>query len=434
MTKKIKYLAILAVIFALFQFYKFIRIRVTNLNLPKGKIVFSSPIDGDYEIYTMNINSSGLKQLTKNSATLTNTATDNQPSFSMDGKRITFVSRRQGEEDRRLIYNNEGKAIGEQFSGGTFDIYIMDSNGKNQIPLTYNTLSSHPFFSSDARKIVFDTLLKDNHTLKKMIDIDGSEERILNFGGGQVEFSSDGEKMFDNFQSDVSVTDIDAANRKKLTHFNDSNQSKLGIELAISSDNQKLAVIASDTRKLYRPDNVYDFYDIFEFYTMNIDGSNLEKIYRIDGSVSDELYRDRVLKNRHVGTIWECKFSHDGNYLVFNADLDTSGIYLLNLKEKTLTNLTEGREDWGRILGFTFTPDGKRVVFVADIYPKNYYLHAVIIRNIKAYINSLLFRKSTPYYDNKFICIMDIDGKNFRKIAKLPVDSEFGRDFIHWEK
>lgn len=435
--KKIRYITIFIFAFILFQFYKFVKIRITNLDLPKGRIVFSSDIDGDNEIFTMNINGSGLRQLTKNSATKTSTATDDEASFSYDGKRIVFRSSRAEKQNYRIITDARGRPIGEEFSGGSTDIYIMDSDGKNQIPLTYNTLSSHPFFSPDGEKIIFDTLLKDNYNLVKMIDMGSRKERILNFGGGLVEFSYDGKKMFDNFQSDVSVVDIDGTNRKRITHFNDDRQSKLGINFVISADSNKLAAITIETKKPYGPDSVKNFYNIFEFYTMSIDGSNLEKIYRIDGSVLDRLYRaadDRETSKGRPGHIWQFKFSLDGRYIIFHADfIFKKGIYLLNLENKTVINLTAEKENWDKILDFTFTPDSKKIVFIADIYPQNYYLHAVIIRNIKAYINSLLFRRSTPYYDNKYLCIMDIDGKNFRKIAKLPVGSEFGRDFIHWD-
>ncbi|MDD5465789.1 MAG: hypothetical protein PHP73_05570 [Candidatus Omnitrophica bacterium] len=434
MSRRLRYLTIFILIFLFLQFYKFIRIRVANLDLPKGKIIFSSPIDSDNEIYVMNIIGSGLKQLTHNVATKTCIATDNEASFSQDGKKIVFRSSRAEKQNYRIIANANGRIIGEEFSGGSTDIYIMDSDGKNQIPLTYNTLSSQPFFSPDAKKIVFDSLLADNHNLKKMINIDGNGERILNFGGGQVEFSSDGEKMFDNFQYDISVMNISGINKKRITHLNDHNQPKLGMGFAISPDNKKLAVITSETGEVYRSGVVDDFYKIFEFYVMNADGSNLEKIYRIDGSVSDRFCGNDALKSR-TGTIRQFKFSPDGKYIIFYADfIYKQGIYLLNPEDRSVINLTGEKENWDEILDFTFTPDGKRIVLIADIYPKNYYLHAVIIRNIKAYINYFLFRKSTPYYDNKYICIMDINGKNFRKIAKLPIGTELGRDFIHWKK
>ncbi len=308
------------------------------------------------------------------------------------------------------------------------------------------------------------TLLKDRHTLVKLINIDGSGERILNFGGGQVEFSSDGKKIFDNFQSDVSVADISGADRKRLTHLNDDKQSKLGIHFVISPDDKKLAVITIETRKLYRPDNIDDFYDIFEFYIMNIDGSDLEKIYRIDGSALDELYRsneqgssgdftirgherlpDGTLKEKvyrtsdlkgGVGTIWQCKFSPDGKYILFRASFRyKKGIYLLNLENKKVINLTNKKEKWNEFLDFTFTPDGKSIAFVAGISPEIYYSEsrpAVIFRIFKGYIYYFLLRKD-PFPITQYICIMDIDGKNYRRVAKLPIGSELGHDFIHWE-
>lgn len=463
-TKRMKLLVSIIVLFMLFQIYKFFKIRITNMDLPKGKIVFSSNKDGDNEIYTMNINGSSLKQLTHNSATKTSTATDNETSFSRDGKSIVFKSSRAEKQNYRIITNDRGRPIGEEFSGGSTDIYIMDSDGNNQIPLTYNTLSSDPFFSPDAEKIIFNTLLIDNQrrNLVKMINIDGSGEKTLSFVGGQVKFSTDGNRIFDNFESDVSVADIDGANRKRLTHLNDDKEPKLEIDFVVSPDDKKLAIITRKTRKHYRTDNIDDYYAILEFYTINVDGSDLKKIYRIDGSNLEELYkrdeqvtsggfiireyerlpdgslrekvyRDSVLKGGSVN-IWDFKYSLDYKYIVFVVDFSfKTGIFLLNLKDRTVINLTKKKENWKEIRRFTFTPDGKRIVFVADIFPENYYLHAVILRNIKAYINYFIFRKQTPYYDNKYICIMDMNGENYRRIVKLPVGSELGRDFIHWD-
>lgn len=462
--KKTKLTILIISLFMLFSIGKFIKVRITSVGLPKGKIVFSSYVDGDSEIYTMNINGTGLRQLTHNSATKRSTATDDEASFSNDGKRIVFKSSRAERQNYRIITDTRGRSIGEEYSGGSTDIYIMDSDCKNQLPLTYNTLSSDPFFSPDAKKIIFTTLLKNRHTLVKLINIDGSGERILNFGGGQVEFSSDGKKIFDNFQSDVSVADISGADRKRLTHLNDDKESKLGIHFVISPDDKRLAFITIETRKLSRPDNIDDFYDIFDFYTMNIDGSGLEKIYRIDGSALDELYvfseqrswegfatGDERLPDGTVrkkiynvsdlkgvrGILWQCRFSPDGKYLIFRASFRyKEGIYLLNLENKKAINLTNEKEKWDEFLDFTFTPDGKRIVFVAGIAPEIYYSKAkpvIIYRILKSYIYYFLLRKE-PFPINEYICIMDIDGKNYRRIAELPVASKLGRDFIHWEK
>jgi Tol biopolymer transport system component len=439
------------------------------MDLPKGKIVFSSNVDGDSEIYAMNVNGTDLKQLTKNSATTLDTGSDDEPSFCFNGKKITFASSRQG-RDRELIYDYRGKVIGSGSSkAGTSDIYIMNSDGKYQIPLTYNTLSSQPFFSPDDTNVIFNTLLLGNkrQNLLKMLNIYNGSEKTLNIGGGQVEFSVDGKKMFDNFEHDISVTDVDRNNRIKLTHFSDNRdkEPELGIHFAISLDGEKLICITDETRKVYRTDGINDFYDIFEFYTMDVDGSNLEKIYKIDGLALEELYRsdearrtskgvirsterlpDGSLKTvvyKHsdlignTGVIWKFKFSPDGKDIIFNADFySKSGIYLLNLENKNVISLTGKKERWFRVIDFIFTPDGKKIVFVAEILPKNYdskAAPAVIFRIVKSYIYLFLLRKD-PFPINKYICIMDIDGKNYRRIAKLPSGTELGHDFIHWEQ
>jgi Tol biopolymer transport system component len=415
---KIKILIGLIILLTLFHVYKFFQVRLVSLDLPKGKIVFSSGLDGDNEIYTMNINGTNLRQLTKNTATKTNTAADYEPSFSPRGTKIVFISRRLEDGNMKLIYNNRGRVIGKNFSGGAFDVFIMDSDGNNQIPLTYQGMASVPFFSTDGKRIIFRS---NKPASLKIMDINTLEQGVLHFGGGQVEFSLDGKKVFDNFKKDISVADIDGINNMvKLTHFSDSqgirsngkNGPSIAFSLSPSGEKIAVATIADKNNQVNR---------LFNFFTMNADGSGLEEIYK--------------LETKNIGVLWDLKYCPTGNSIILDADLDMQGIYSLSLINNNLINLTGEKENWNVFSKFTFTltPDGKRIIFVANISPKNYNL-AWFFYNIKGWVRYLLLWRKTPPYDNKYLCIMDIDGKNYRRIAKLPEGTELGRDFIHWEE
>src|SRR5665647_290959 len=59
----------------------------------KGRITFASSRDGNFEIYIMNADGSGQVNITNNPAF------DGTPSFSHDGKKIAFISDRDGDQN-----------------------------------------------------------------------------------------------------------------------------------------------------------------------------------------------------------------------------------------------------------------------------------------------------------------------------------------------
>ncbi|MBN2831414.1 MAG: PD40 domain-containing protein [Candidatus Omnitrophica bacterium] len=417
---KVKLLVSLIALFLCFQVFKFINLRIQNINLPKGKIVFSSPVDGDYDIYIMNINGTKLKKLTNNSVSKEDSALDDSPSFSSDGKMIVFNSSRQG-KDTELIFDKQGRKIGSGTSGkGASDIYIMNSEGNYQIPLTYGELNFDPYFSPSNNKIIFRS---NRPKSTKLLDIDTHEVRILNYGGGKFEFSRDETKIFDNILGDISIMDVTGINRTRLTNLDlqeSGSENKKNLIFNISSDGDMIVFVTEDIREVHKIGTISDYYSTFKFYTMKTNGSDLNEVYQL-----------RPI----LGYVFGFKYSLDNKNIIFvKEDSSVRGIYLLSLEKKLLRNLTERKENWGSILNFTFTPDGGKIIFVADIYPKNYYFHAVVLRNIRAFFNHYFLKKSTPFYDNKYLCIMDIDGRNYRRITKLLNGTELGRDFIHWEK
>ena len=63
---------------------------MSSVSSDGSKIAFCSDIDGDYEIFAINSDGTGLIQLT------TNVANDFAPSISGDGTKIAFYSERDG--------------------------------------------------------------------------------------------------------------------------------------------------------------------------------------------------------------------------------------------------------------------------------------------------------------------------------------------------
>lgn len=96
---------------------------------PNGsQIVYNSHENGNWSIYTININGTGKTQLTSDAANYLS------PVFSPDGSKIVF----------------------ESDTAGNKDIWVMDANGKNKVQLTTDPASdSSPVWSPDGTKIAF---------------------------------------------------------------------------------------------------------------------------------------------------------------------------------------------------------------------------------------------------------------------------------------
>ncbi len=75
-----------------------------NAPEPTGKIAFASDRDGNFEIYVMNPDGSGLFRVTDNPAE------DTQPSWSPDGTRLAFVSNRDGNKEIYVVGATGGAA------------------------------------------------------------------------------------------------------------------------------------------------------------------------------------------------------------------------------------------------------------------------------------------------------------------------------------
>jgi TolB protein len=140
---------------------------------PSGKsLAVVSSVAGIAQIFRVQEDGSGLKQLTKNDAL------DIGPSWSPDGRRLAFVSdrsgspqiyimKRDGTDVRRLTFQGnyntgpawspDGRWIAyETRLEGQFDIWLIDPTGEVNVPLVEHRRSDEsPSWSPDSRKIAF---------------------------------------------------------------------------------------------------------------------------------------------------------------------------------------------------------------------------------------------------------------------------------------
>src|SRR5215210_9369963 len=107
---------------------------------------------GDLEIFTINLDGTGLTQLTKN------TVVDSQPTWSPNGQQIAFTSDR---------------------NSGNDEIYTMNSDGSVQTRRTNNSISdTNPAYSPDDKQIVFDSARDGNSEIYRM-QVSGSLQTLL---------------------------------------------------------------------------------------------------------------------------------------------------------------------------------------------------------------------------------------------------------------
>lgn len=149
----------------------------TVVPLPlEGKIVFDSDRTGDLEIYSANVDGTGVTQLTNSPGR------DIMPALSPDGSKIAFLSDRNG-DDQIYVMNNDGTGVAQLTgvnpgegtnafpawspTGGRIafmttrnganarEIWTMFPNGSGQTQVTSGGDDFYPSYSPNGQKIAF---------------------------------------------------------------------------------------------------------------------------------------------------------------------------------------------------------------------------------------------------------------------------------------
>ena len=186
----------------------------------QAQIAFVSQRDGNPEIYVMDADGGNQRNLTNQPDR------DWDPSWSPHGRRIAFVSDR------------DGHFRADMPDTPSYEIYVMDNDGGNQRNLTNNPHDDRgPVWSPDGKRIVFTSRRErnqDGHFNLELyvMDNDGGNQQNLTNNPGEDRFPSwspDGKRIVfssrrdGHFRGNFGIThelyvmDNDGGNQQKLT-------------------------------------------------------------------------------------------------------------------------------------------------------------------------------------------------------------------------
>ena len=224
-----------------------IAVSVTQNNTPPtNKIFFASDRDGDFEIYSLNLDTDVLTKLTDNDVT------DKQPSISADGTKIAFVSN----------------------SSGSWAIYTIDADGSNVSGALVTSLQSydgHPSWNPDGTKFIYN-LNYDIH----VINSDGT-------GGGNITstvFDDEKNAVWSHDGTKIAYTMKPDSGDYNIYIMNSDGSGALQLTTDAGID-QEPSWSADDSRIVFSTNRGGD-YDI---YTINTDGT-LPSV--LSGNTGDE--------------------------------------------------------------------------------------------------------------------------------------------------
>ena len=114
--------------------------------MPDGRIIYASQASGNLDVWVMNQDGSGQKQLTVEAHS------DLQPAVSPDGRQVTFISNR----------------------AGAFNVWRMNPDGGQPLRLTSGPGEEYPGFTPDGKWVVYSTFGTSQNQIFK-VPVEGGE-------------------------------------------------------------------------------------------------------------------------------------------------------------------------------------------------------------------------------------------------------------------
>jgi Tol biopolymer transport system component len=182
-----------------------------TVNWRTKKIVYTSLASGDLDLWTMHLDGSDKKRITKT------VGYDGGAVFSRDGKRLVW--RANHPKDVAAIQKYKDLLSENLTAPMKMEIFVSDADGGNARQITnFGCASFAPSFTPDGKRIIFSSN-KDACDSRKfelyVMNADGSDvEQVTTFGGFTAfpEFSPDGKRL-------VFVSDHDAKERYEFNIF-----------------------------------------------------------------------------------------------------------------------------------------------------------------------------------------------------------------------
>ena len=199
-----------------------VTIKLTNASAasfaPDGKIYFSSIISGNDEIWSINPDGSGQRQLTNN------TADEFAPIISPDNKLVFFVS------------NKSGSA----------QLWRMNTDGSGQEQITQTDGGAPVFVSPDGEWVYYRHIL--TNALWRISIRTGEQQLVLNKAKPRFAFSPDGKQVaFSEIQGDERIlTIVSPADGQIVKTFRLADKKLILMHIVWMPDGKSLAYITAD--------------------------------------------------------------------------------------------------------------------------------------------------------------------------------------------